>query len=207
MEALPIQYTSQGGGLVFTGVDRLDLAASCACGQCFRWTEQPDGSYLGIVRGIPARVSDQDGALLLSSDEQQFSQLWRDYFDCDTDYAAICDSFAVDAFTAAAASVGLVDSKLMVSRSVSRLLSTLIFPNAPAGLALEAMGNMSQSGYFFIISQAKVRVGLLLISSIWLLSVVFPIPGAVKAKRSVPPLRSSISTRDVAEYILSCRAV
>ena len=101
-----MQITMQDNQLFVTGSSRFSARQTFTCGQCFRWTEQPDGSYLGIVRGIPARVSDQDGALVLSSDEQQFSQLWRDYFDCDTDYAAIGDSFAVDAFTAAAADFG-----------------------------------------------------------------------------------------------------
>lgn len=101
-----MQITMQDNQLFVTGSSRFSARQTFTCGQCFRWTEQPDGSYLGIVRSIPARVSDQDGALVLSSDEQQFSQLWRDYFDCDTDYAAICDSFAVDAFTAAAADFG-----------------------------------------------------------------------------------------------------
>lgn len=101
-----MQITMQDNQLFVTGSSRFSARQTFTCGQCFRWTEQPDGSYLGIVRGIPARVSDQDGALVLSSDEQQFAQLWRDYFDCDTDYAAICDSFAVDAFTAAAADFG-----------------------------------------------------------------------------------------------------
>ena len=101
-----MQITMQDNQLFVTGSSRFSARQTFTCGQCFRWTQQPDGNYLGIVRGIPARVSDQDGALVLSSDEQQFSQLWRDYFDCDTDYAAICDSFAVDAFTAAAADFG-----------------------------------------------------------------------------------------------------
>lgn len=96
-----MQITMQDNQLFVTGSSRFSARQTFTCGQCFRWTEQPDGSYLGIVRGLPARVSDQDGALVLSSDEQQFAQLWRSYFDCDTDYAAICDSFAVDAFTAA----------------------------------------------------------------------------------------------------------
>lgn len=101
-----MQITMQDNQLFVTGSSRFSARQTFTCGQCFRWTEQPDGSYLGIVRGLPARVSDQDGALVLSSDEQQFSQLWRGYFDCATDYATICDSFAVDAFTAAAADFG-----------------------------------------------------------------------------------------------------
>lgn len=76
------------------------------CGQCFRWQEQADGSWLGIVSGEAARVWDDNGALCIAASQAQFDALWRDYFDCDTDYAAICRSFAVDDFTAKAADFG-----------------------------------------------------------------------------------------------------
>ena len=72
-----MQITMQDNQLFVTGSSRFSARQTFTCGQCFRWTEQPDGSYLGIVRGLPARVSDQDGALVLSSDEQQFAQLWQ----------------------------------------------------------------------------------------------------------------------------------
>ncbi|MDO4173365.1 MAG: DNA glycosylase [Eubacteriales bacterium] len=74
------------------------------CGQCFRWAPQPDGSYIGIVRGTPAQVWDAQGKLCVQSPGP--AALWRAYFDCDTDYTAIRQSFAVDAFTAAAAEFG-----------------------------------------------------------------------------------------------------
>ncbi|MGN1013772.1 MAG: DNA-3-methyladenine glycosylase family protein [Butyricicoccus sp.] len=75
------------------------------CGQCFRWTEQEDGNWLGIVRGVPARVrSDQDALYLetLSGSES----MWSEYFDADLDYDAIRRSFVIDDFTAAAADFG-----------------------------------------------------------------------------------------------------
>ncbi|MCD8356043.1 MAG: DNA-3-methyladenine glycosylase 2 family protein [Clostridia bacterium] len=75
------------------------------CGQCFRWISQEDGSYLGIVRGIPARVRDENGTVYIKSTPGSID-MWRDYFDCGTDYTAICQSFAVDDFTAKAAEFG-----------------------------------------------------------------------------------------------------
>lgn len=77
-----------------------------ACGQCFRWMRQADGSYLGVVCGTPARVWESDGSLCITGTRTDFDALWRDYFDCGTDYAAICRSFAVDDFTAKAAAFG-----------------------------------------------------------------------------------------------------
>lgn len=74
------------------------------CGQCFRWMPQADGSYIGIVRGIPARVWDTNGTLCMQSPGP--AKLWREYFDCDTDYTAIRQSFSVDTFTKNAAEFG-----------------------------------------------------------------------------------------------------
>ena len=59
-----------------------------------------------MVRGRAARVWDDGGALCITGTRAQFDALWRGYFDCDTDYASICQSFAVDEFTAAAAEFG-----------------------------------------------------------------------------------------------------
>ena len=92
-----MQIITQDNHLIITSASPFSAHQTFTCGQCFRWKEQPDGSYLGIVRGVPTRAADSHGALVLSSDIQQYEQLWRAYFDCDTDYAAICDSFAVDA--------------------------------------------------------------------------------------------------------------
>ena len=85
---------------------RFSARQTFTCGQCFRWQEQADGSWRGVVRGRAARVWDDGGALCITGTRAQFDALWRGYFDCDTDYASICQSFAVDEFTAAAAEFG-----------------------------------------------------------------------------------------------------
>lgn len=89
--------------LPLTGTFR--AARTLDCGQCFRWTPKSDGSWLGVVRGVPARVLDKDGALLIQTLPETYS-LWKDYFDAALDYDAICDGFAVDSFTCAAADFG-----------------------------------------------------------------------------------------------------
>ena len=85
---------------------RFSARQTFTCGQCFRWQEQADGSWRGVVRGRAARVWDDGGALCITGTRAQFDALWRGYFDCDTDYASICQSSAVDEFTAAAAEFG-----------------------------------------------------------------------------------------------------
>lgn len=75
------------------------------CGQCFRWAPQPDGSYIGLVRGIPAQVWTEHDQLAICTSVNSLA-MWTDYFDCDTDYTAISRSFAIDDFTTKAAAFG-----------------------------------------------------------------------------------------------------
>lgn len=85
---------------------RFSARQTLDCGQCFLWEEQPDGSFLGTVNGIPARVWDENGALCITSAPGSADTLWRNYFDCALDYDAIRAAFAVDAFSQNAADFG-----------------------------------------------------------------------------------------------------
>ncbi len=101
-----MQLTEHPSHLKIRGAAPFSAQQTFTCGQCFRWQAQPDGSWLGIVDGQAARVWDEDGALCIAAPRAQFDALWRAYFDCGTDYAAICRSFSVDDFTARAAAFG-----------------------------------------------------------------------------------------------------
>lgn len=101
-----MQITENNGYLTVQGCSPFSAEQTFSCGQCFRWTAQPDGSWVGVVRGRAARVHDSGGALCISSSRAEFDALWSDYFDCAADYAAVCRSFAVDDFTAKAAAFG-----------------------------------------------------------------------------------------------------
>ena len=74
-------------GIIFENVTDLDLQETLLCGQCFRWKEQPDGSFRGIVRGKAARARMEDHALILDGAEDP--DLWYDYFDLGLDYGEV----------------------------------------------------------------------------------------------------------------------
>lgn len=76
------------------------------CGQCFRWSRLPNGHFTGIVGEHITEVWDEENCLCIRCTEEEFHTVWKQYFDCTLDYASICDSFAVDAFTSAAAQFG-----------------------------------------------------------------------------------------------------
>jgi len=66
------------------------------CGQCFRWEEQPDGSFKGIVNGKSITVFQKDDLLILPGVDDSERPFWERYFDFGTDYAALRTRFSED---------------------------------------------------------------------------------------------------------------
>lgn len=75
--------------ICFENITDLDLAQTLDCGQCFRWAEQPDGTFSGVAFGKSVRVRMTGGALIIDGAEECDRGLWRRYFDLDCDYAAV----------------------------------------------------------------------------------------------------------------------
>ena len=84
----------------------LDLRAIAESGQCFRWRECGGGYCIAAMdRVLYARQA--DGELTLDCERAEFDAVWRDYFDLDTDYAAIAAGIpAEDEYLRAAAAYG-----------------------------------------------------------------------------------------------------
>ena len=69
---------------------RFSLKNTLECGQCFRWKENKDGSFSGVVGSRELTLRQDDTVLTFyDTSEQEFEQIWKPYFDLDTDYASI----------------------------------------------------------------------------------------------------------------------
>lgn len=75
--------------LTIHNVTDLDLAQTLDCGQSFRWTQQPDGSFSGVAFGRSVNVSLDGGDLIIHNAPKEDEALWRDYFDLGLDYSAV----------------------------------------------------------------------------------------------------------------------
>ena len=72
------------------GVADFDPKHIFECGQCFRWKDQGDGSYTGVAKGRVINVSREgDTIYLKNTNLEDFNNIWKDYFDLDTDYSKI----------------------------------------------------------------------------------------------------------------------
>ena len=75
--------------LVFSDVTDLDLAQTLDCGQSFRWTLQPDGSFAGVAYGRSVKVRTDGDTLIIDGAEERDRELWSSYFDLSEDYGKI----------------------------------------------------------------------------------------------------------------------
>ncbi len=65
------------------------------CGQCFRFNEIEDGSFEGIAKGKVIRVSKIDDDIVIDNAvKEDYVEIWHEYFDMETDYVGIMESFS-----------------------------------------------------------------------------------------------------------------
>ena len=83
--------------LVFDKVSPLDLSLTLDCGQCFRWTENPDGSWHGVVGSKKVDAVCEGDKLIITGDvSENDADMWSRYFDLKRDYSALCERFCAD---------------------------------------------------------------------------------------------------------------
>ena len=75
--------------IIFENVTDLDLKETFSCGQCFRFCENNDGTFSGVVRGRAVTVGYQDNTLVLYGAAEEDRALWEDYFDLRRDYGEV----------------------------------------------------------------------------------------------------------------------
>lgn len=90
MEYKGYYVSSENGRLEIKNVRDFNLTHVFECGQCFRWIKQQNGSYNGIVGCKSVNVSFNDETLYITNaTEQDFIDIWYEYFDLGTDYSKI----------------------------------------------------------------------------------------------------------------------
>lgn len=77
--------------------DGLDLSLTLDCGQCFRWSENDDGSWHAVVQGKKADVYTENQKLYVCGDGSEVNEkFWQSYFDLGRDYSSVCEKLKTD---------------------------------------------------------------------------------------------------------------
>lgn len=96
-----------GNNLIVTGLKDFNLKHIFECGQCFRFNEIEKNTYLGIAKGNALCISqDSDSITLYETTEEDFKNIWYDYFDLGRDYGEIKKRLSVDPIMENAISYG-----------------------------------------------------------------------------------------------------
>ncbi len=101
-----MRIETAGNEIKITPEDDFSAKKIFDCGQCFRWNENPDGSYTGVALGRAARVREDRGSVYISGTIEDFETVWSDYFDFGSNYARRRKLCAVDDYMLAASEYG-----------------------------------------------------------------------------------------------------
>ncbi len=71
-------------------VKDFDLAQTLECGQCFHFVKMDEEDYVLTAKGHVLHVSQEaDTVTFYDTEEDEYVNVWKDYFDMDRDYSAI----------------------------------------------------------------------------------------------------------------------
>lgn len=68
-----------------------------SCGQCFRWNQSDEGTYIGVSfnKVIEVELKDKD-LIIYNTNEKDFKNIWANYFDLYRDYDEIKNQLKKD---------------------------------------------------------------------------------------------------------------
>jgi N-glycosylase/DNA lyase len=80
----------KNSNVYISGIAEMNLAQTLDCGQAFRWEEKQNGVWLGVAFGKYLEIEIKDSVIILyNTTEEDFNNIWCDYFDFERDYGKI----------------------------------------------------------------------------------------------------------------------
>ncbi|MBU5592040.1 DNA-3-methyladenine glycosylase [Clostridium sp. MSJ-4] len=77
-------------GIIIKEVSNFDPVHIFECGQCFRWDKEENGNYIGVAFDRVIEVEKKgENVVIYNSTEEDFKNIWEDYFDLKRDYGKI----------------------------------------------------------------------------------------------------------------------
>lgn len=85
-----IKITEIDNGIKINGAKNFNPKQIFDCGQCFRWEEQEDKSYIGVAMNKVIRVEALGEDIIIhNTNKEDFYLTWEEYFDLKRDYSHI----------------------------------------------------------------------------------------------------------------------
>ena len=95
------------GESVFISSSCFNLDNTFNNGQCFRWERLDENSYGGVACGRFLKIiQEENGVRLLNTSQEDYKNIWENYFDLGTDYEAVERSLRTDSIMERAVNAG-----------------------------------------------------------------------------------------------------
>jgi N-glycosylase/DNA lyase len=131
-------------GILVKDVRNFELKHIFDCGQCFRWHEEADGSYIGVAFGRVIQMEKRDtDVMIYNASEEDFYDIWENYFDLKRDYGTIKEELSKDALLKEAVEFGH-GIRLLQQEPFEITLSFIISANNRIPMIKRAIENMSK---------------------------------------------------------------
>ena len=84
-------------------VGKINLGITLDCGQAFRWRQNNDLSWTGVVKNLEVTIAEKDNGLrFYNTNEAEFMDVFYPYFDFGRDYDSVITALAEDKYLAEA---------------------------------------------------------------------------------------------------------
>lgn len=125
-------------------VQNFNLRDIFECGQCFRWNETDDNTYIGIAFGkvIEVKLIEND-LYIYNATKEEVENIWIDYFDLTRDYGIIKEELSKDPLLAEAIEFG-EGIRLLKQDPFELIISFIISANNRIPMIKRAIDRISQ---------------------------------------------------------------
>lgn len=125
-------------------VQNFNLRDIFECGQCFRWNETDDNTYIGIAFGkvIEVKLIEKD-LYIYNATKEEVENIWIDYFDLTRDYGIIKEELSKDPLLAEAIEFG-EGIRLLKQDPFELIISFIISANNRIPMIKRAIDRISQ---------------------------------------------------------------
>lgn len=131
-------------GIVIKDVKNFELSHIFDCGQCFRWKQQENGNYIGVAfeKVIEVEKTNND-VILYNTNEEEFKNIWCNYFDLYRDYDAIKEILSKDELLRKSVEFGW-GIRLLQQQPFEIIISFIISANNRIPMIKRAINNMAE---------------------------------------------------------------
>lgn len=124
-----MKVTVSPNRILLHNILQFDITQTFECGQCFRWTRQRDGSYVGVAGGRVLRVIQKENDICLDgTTNEEYETFWKRYFDMDRDYGKLQVELAGDDMLGRAINYGS-GIRILAQEPFETLISFIISAN------------------------------------------------------------------------------